>query len=85
MVDGSDDLKQGYRIFKENKEAVKEINQSNKEIVDELAEKFQVKPKEIRDAFRFAKELEESGHDALDSIVDVFTNLQEARISQEEE
>lgn len=70
-----EELKEKYNIFAENKQAVKDLNAANTELIKEIAEKYQVKSQEVRDAFKFAQKLEESGHDSLDAIVDIFENL----------
>lgn len=80
-----DRLKQGYRIYSENKQAVKDLNDSVRDHIKELAEEFQVKSVEVRDAFKYMRKLEEDHHDALSSIVDVFESIVEDKEEEGDE
>lgn len=66
-------VKVGYSAYAYNKDQVKEINESSKQIIDNIAEKLDVKPSVVRKTFNEYYRRIEKGNS---EIADVF-NLYE--------
>jgi hypothetical protein len=68
-------IKQVFTAYISRKNEIKELNTLNSEDIKDLANKIDVKGKEIRSAFRFLIELENEGESSLDEVVDLFEKV----------
>lgn len=66
------ELLEAFKNIYENKESAKALNSSNSDLIKSLAESLQTNKRALNAAWKYWKELHESGEDPLDDIVQVF-------------
>lgn len=70
-------VKELFSSWLDIREQRKQLNDSNKEIVNDTAEILNVKAKTVNKLFAFLKQKHEGGEDELDTLLDLASSIED--------